>query len=160
MGLIQLPTFKMRPDKQIVPLTYEHLLALQLGPHEQEYAKNIPGYLDYLWENSEFGWSWSAIGKGRIICCFGVRHIWANVVECWFLPGEGLNEHARSTLVGARAILQDVMDSYDITRMQITVKCDHPIAVRFAKSLYFDVECRLRKYGPEGADYYSMARFD
>jgi hypothetical protein len=52
------------------------------------------------------------------------------------------------------------MDSYDITRMQITVKCDHPIAVRFAKSLYFDVECRLRKYGPEGADYYSMARFD
>lgn len=160
MGLIQLPTFKMRPDEQIVPLTYEHLFAMKLGRHEREYEKHIPGYLDYVWDNSVLGWSYTAIGKGRVICCFGVREIWKGVVECWFIPGEGLNEHARSTLVGARAILQDVMDNYGITRMQIYVKCDHPIAVRFAKALYFDIECRLRQYGPEGADYYSMARFD
>ena len=160
MGLIQLPTFKMRPDEQIVPLTYEHLFAMKLGPHELEYEKHIPGYLDYVWDNSVLGWSYTAIGKGRVICCFGVREIWKGVVECWFIPGQGLDEHARSTLVGARAILQDVMDNYGITRMQIFVKCDHAIAVRFAKALYFDVECRLRKYGPEGADYYSMARFE
>ena len=150
----------MRPDEQIVPLTYEHLFQIQLGPFERELSQVIPGYLDYVWDSSELGWSWTAIGKGRVICCFGVREVWPKVVECWFIPGKGLNEHTRSTLVGARAILQDVIDHYDITRMQIIVNSQHVVAFRFAKALYFDVECKLRKYGPEGADYYMMARFD
>ena len=107
MSLIQLPTFKMRPDEQIVPLQFNHLLNLELGPHEKEYARNIPGYLDYVYENSEQGWSWAAIGRGKVICVFGVRDIWPGVVEAWFLPGEGLENHARSTLTGARSLLGD-----------------------------------------------------
>ena len=67
MSLIQLPTFKMRPDEQIVPLQFNHLLNLELGPHEKEYARNIPGYLDYVYENSEQGWSWAAIGRGKAV---------------------------------------------------------------------------------------------
>ena len=160
MGLIQLPTFRMGPGEQIVPLQYSHLFQLKLGPHEQEYEKFIPGYRDYVYDNSEGGWSWTGIGGGKVVCCFGVRPIWDHCVECWFIPSEGLDRHARTTLVGARKVLQSIFDSYDITRMQIFVKCEHEVALRFAKALYFDVECRLRKFGPEGADYYSMARFE
>ena len=76
------------------------------------------------------------------------------------LPGEGLEDHARSTLVGARAILGDIIGQSGIRRMQIFVKCDHMVALKFAKALYFEVECKLRKFGPEGADYFSMARFE
>ena len=160
MGLIQLPTFKMRPDEQIVPLQYNHLLSLKLGPHEEEYAKHIPGYLDYIYENSEHGWSWAAIGRGRVICVFGVKDVWPGHVEAWFLPGEGLEDHVRSTLVGARAILGDIIGQSGIRRMQIFVKCNHMVALKFAKALHFEVECKLRKFGPEGADYFSMARFE
>jgi len=32
------------------------------------------------------------------------------------------------------------------------------IAYRFAKSLGFKVECEMKEYGPEGADYYLMSR--
>ena len=53
----------------------------------------------------------------------------------------------------------EVSEDYDITRMQIYVKDQHMVALRFAKALHFEVECKLRKFGPEGADYYSMARF-
>jgi len=160
MGLIQLPTFKMRTDEQIVPLTLNHLYSIKLGPHEQEYAKHIPDYLDYVWDHSELGWSWTGIGRGRVVCCFGVRDFWPGMVEAWFLPGEGMNDHVRSILIGARAILNNVMSDNDIRRMQICVKVDNQPALRFAKALQFEVECKLRKYGPEGADYYSMARFD
>jgi len=160
MGLIQLPTFKMRPDEQIVPLQYNHLLSIELGPHEKEYAASIPGYLDYVWENSEHGWSWAAIGRGKVVCVFGVRDVWPGVVEAWFIPGEGLESHARSTLVGARALLSEVMATSGIRRMQIFVKSQHMVALRFAKALHFEVECELRKFGPEGADYYSMVRFE
>ena len=160
MSLIQLPTFKMRPDEQIVPLQYNHLLSIELGPHEQEHAVNISGYLDYVYENSEHGWSWAAIGRGQVVCVFGVRDIWSGVVEAWFIPGKGLENHTRSTLIGARALLAEVMTSSGIRRMQIFVKCDHMVALRFAKALHFEIECRHRKFGPEGADYYSMVRFE
>ena len=160
MGLIQLPTFKMRPDEQIVPLQYNHLLNIELGLHEQEYAANISGYLDYVWDNSEHGWSWAAIGRGQVVCVFGVRDIWPGVVEAWFIPGKGLENHTRSTLIGARALLAEVMTTSGIRRMQIFVKCDHMVALRFAKALHFEIECKHRKFGPEGADYYSMVRFE
>jgi hypothetical protein len=44
--------------------------------------------------------------------------------------------------------------------MQIFVKVENTRALRFAKALQFEVECILRKFGPEGADYYAMARFE
>lgn len=160
MSLIQLPTFKMRPDEQIVPLQFNHLLNLELGPHEKEYARNIPGYLDYVYENSEQGWSWAAIGRGKVVCAFGVRDIWPGVVEAWFLPGEGLENHARSTLTGARSLLGEIISQSGVRRMQIFVKSQHMVALRFAKALYFEVECEHRKFGPEGADYYCMVRFE
>ena len=159
MSLIQLPTFKTRPDEQIVPLQYEHLFMLELGPHEKAYQAVIPGYLDYIYDNSELGWSWTAIGRGKVVACYGLRQIWPGLVECWFIPGEGLDKHTRTTLVGARATLAQAFESYDIARMQIFVKDQHMVALRFAKALHFEVECKLRKFGPEGADYFSMARF-
>ena len=54
MGLIQLPTFQMRTDEQIVPMQYEHLFGLKLGPHDAEYEKYIPNYRDYIYDNSVF----------------------------------------------------------------------------------------------------------
>lgn len=160
MSLIQLPTFQTRPDEQIVPLQHAHLHMIKLGPHEQEYERVIPDYRDYVYDNSELGWSWTAIGRGKVVACYGLRQIWPGVVECWFIPGEGLDRHARTTLVGARATLAQAFEDYDIARMQIFVKDQHMVALRFAKALHFEVECKLRKYGPEGADYLSMARFE
>lgn len=160
MGLIQLPTFQMRADEQIVPLTLSHVYNIKLGPHEEEYAKHIRDYRDYVWDYSVQGWSWTAIGRGRVIAIFGVRDIWPGLVEAWFIPGEGLDRHARSTLIGARALLREVMSDTDIRRMQIFVKVDNTRALRFAKALHFEIECKLRKFGPEGADYYAMARFE
>ena len=160
MGLIQLPNFQIRTDEQIVPLTINHVFSIKFGPHEKEYAKHIPDYRDYVWDYSVMGWSWAAIGRGKVIAIFGVRDVWPGVVEAWFVPGEGLEKHVRSTLIGARSLLRDVMSDKDIRRMQIFVKVDNDRAFRFAKALQFEVECKLRKFGPEGADYYSMARFD
>ena len=91
---------------------------------------------------------------------FGVRDVWPGVVEAWFIPGEGLENHTRSTLIGARALLGEVMATSGIRRMQIFVKSQHMVALRFAKALHFEVECKHRKFGPEGADYYSMVRFE
>lgn len=159
MGLIQLPTFKMRPDEQIVPLAINHLELLELQEHELQYVETIPHYLDYIFENSELGWSWAGIGQGKVVCCFGLRPIWKGVAEAWLVPGKGLEDHARTLLVGARTLFDQAVSDSDITRLQIYVKEENEVALRFAKAIGFDVESKLRKFGPEGADYIGLVRF-
>ena len=53
----------------------------------------------------------------------------------------------------------NIFDDYDLKRLQITVSYHNNTAYKFAKSLYFKKEGVLKKYGPEGADYFMMARF-
>jgi hypothetical protein len=36
---------------------------------------------------------------------------------------------------------------------------ENDTAFKFAKALRFEVESVMRKFGPEGADYYMMTRF-
>lgn len=158
--IVQLPQFRMNPDEHIIPLQYEHLFDFELQEHEREYARAIPDYLRYVWDNSMEGWSWSAVGRGKIIAIFGLREYWGGTVEAWFLPGENLKYHTPSVVRGARAILGGAIRDYDITRMQICVKTTNDTAFRFAKALDFEVESTMRKFGPEGADYYMMVRFN
>lgn len=159
MGMIQLPTFRMNGDEQIVPMRYEHLISLQLKKHEIEYQANIPNYIDYIYENSEDGLSWSAIGRGRIIAVFGVRPIWRGLAEAWMVPGVGIEDHAASVVRGARALMDTTVSNLDIARLQIIVKTENDTAYKFAKSIGFSVEGKLERFGPEGADYYMMVRF-
>lgn len=157
--MIQLPEFRMSHDEQIVPMRYEHLFDFEFSGDTIEYIENIPDYARYVWDNSQEGWSWTAIGRGKKIAIFGFRDIWDGLVEAWFIPGQGLSKHSRSTLVGARAIMEDAISQTRIRRLQITVKKDNDTAFKFAKALGFEVESIMRKFGPEGADYYMMARF-
>ena len=64
MGLVQLPEFRMSSDEQLVPLRYEHVARMRLADDNKEYMEYIPNYIDYIWDNSEDGWSWAGIGRG------------------------------------------------------------------------------------------------
>ena len=159
MGMVQLPQFRMSADEQIVPLRYEHLQRLRLTEDTIEYTKHIPGYLDYVWDNSADGWSWAATARGKVIAVFGIRMLWTGLAEMWMLPGDNLNRHAISLVRGARAITDSALSDYGVRRLQITVKVENDIAFRFAKALHFEVESIMRRFGPEGSDYYMMVRF-
>ena len=159
MGMVQLPQFRMSQDEHIVPLRYEHISRLPPTDDSIEYMKYIPGYLDYIWDNSADGWSWAAIGKGKVIAIFGLRMIWSGLAEMWMVPGKGLDRHAISLVRGARAVTDSALSDYGVRRLQITVKVENDTAFRFAKALHFEVESIMRRFGPEGSDYYMMVRF-
>ena len=74
--------------------------------------------------------------------------------------GRGLGSPCKVNFDRRKGALREVMSDTDIRRMQIFVKVDNTRALRFAKALHFEVECILRKFCPEGADYYMMVRFD
>jgi hypothetical protein len=159
MGLVQLPEFRMSSDEQLVPLRYEHVARMRLADDNKEYMEYIPNYIDYIWDNSEDGWSWAGIGRGKVVIAFGIRHIWHGLAEMWLVPSEDIGSHAISLVRGARAVTDTALQDYGVRRLQICVKVENDTAFKFAKALRFEVESVMRKFGPEGADYYMMTRF-
>jgi len=159
MGLIQIPEFRMSHDEHIIPLTYEGLTRIQYNDDTLEYMKYIPNYIDYIWSNAESGWSWAGVGRGKVVAAFGIRPIWNGLAEMWMIPGKDIRKHTISLVRGAKALTDSAIRDYDINRLQICVKMENDTAFRFAKSLGFGVESIMKRFGPEGADYYMMARF-
>ena len=159
MGLIQIPEFRMSPDEHIIPLRYEHLSRMRFNDDTKEYLKYIPNYLDYVWDNAADGSSWAGIGRGKVVAIFGIRMLWTGLAEMWMVPTLDIERHAISLIRGAKVLTDSTINDYDIKRLQICVKVENDTAFRFAKALRFEVESIMRKFGPEGADYYMMARF-
>lgn len=159
MGLIQIPEFRMSNGEHIVALTYDHLTRIQYNEDTKEYMKHIPNYVHYIWDNAVVGSSWTAICKGKVIAVFGIRYIWNGLAEMWMVPSKDIHKYAISLVRGARALTDTAIHDNEIKRLQIVVKVENDVALRFAKSLGFGVESVMTKFGPEGADYYMMVRF-
>ena len=159
MGLIQIPEFRMSNGEHIVALTYDHLTRIQYNEDTKEYMKHIPNYVHYIWDNAVVGSSWTGICRGKVIAVFGIRYIWSGLAEMWMIPSKDIYKNAILLLRGARAITDTTIRDYEIKRLQICVKVENDVALRFAKSLGFSVESVMTKFGPEGADYYMMVRF-
>lgn len=158
MSLIQLPEFRMSSDEQIVALSYNHLARMHMGGDSQDYMKIIPDYVDYIWDNSEDGMSWAATSRGNVLLVFGLRMPWDGLAELWMIPGDNIKSHAISLVRGAKAVTDTALDNFNLRRLQISVKVGNDTAFKFAKALRFEVESVMRKFGPEGADYYLMTR--
>jgi hypothetical protein len=159
MSLIQLPEFRMSADEQIVALNYEHLARMHMGGDSQDYMKIIPNYVDYIWDNSEDGMSWAATKRGKVVLVFGIRMPWHGLAEMWLIPGDNISSNAMLLVRGARAVSDAALEDFNLRRLQINVKVGNDTAFKFAKALRFEVESVMRKFGPEGADYYLMTRF-
>jgi hypothetical protein len=55
-------------------------------------------------------------------------------------------------------ILEDLTKSMKLNRVQCTVKKDFMKGLKWARALGFETEGLLKKYGPEGSDYFMLSR--
>ena len=156
--MLQLATVTMRTDAQIIPYHPNHYYSIELKGYELDYIRTIPNYDQYINENATPGLTWTVIIRGKVVAIFGLRFQWDRVAELWMLPGVGIENDPISVTRGARKILDNVIQEYDIMRLQIAVRVQNVTAYKFAKALYFEQEALMRCYGPELADYYLMSR--
>jgi len=159
MALVQLPQIRMGHDEHIVPLSYDHLTRINLKEENKDFANVIPNYINYVWDHAVDGMSWAGIGRGRVVCAFGIRPFWNGVAEMWLIPGKEIERHAISVIRASKQLTDITIKDYNIKRLQICVNSDNDTAFRFAKALRFEVESVMAKYGPDGSDYYMMVRF-
>ena len=74
------------------------------------------------------------------------------------IPTVNVNRSAIALIKGGRHILDHIQDEYDVRRLQITVRSSNKTAYKYAEKMYFKTEGLMERYGPEGDDYYLMAR--
>jgi RimJ/RimL family protein N-acetyltransferase len=92
------------------------------------------------------------------VACFGFVPIWSGVGEAWLIA----DDKARAKPIGMTKVARLFFDilpiSYELHRVQIAVRTSDTRAHKWALFLGFKEEGIMRRYGPDGADHYIMAR--
>jgi hypothetical protein len=105
---------------------------------------------------------WCARWHGQIVAIGGLQPLYQGTAEAMFLPVPG---RLRGRVVGhvarhVRAYLAQAKATWGLWRIHAMVHSLLPEAQRFAKHMGLEREARLRKYGPDGQDYWLYAWVD
>lgn len=108
---------------------------------------------------SSFNISYTILDKnGKPIAITGGFFLYDKVMEIWTIVDKKVFEipiyYSRAMLF----LLNKCFSIFDVNRMQIHVMADQPWAEHWGKFLGFTKEGLLKKYGPEGVDYFLFAK--
>jgi len=143
---------------KVVEWSPMHLHLCEVTDWVEDNLKNFPDYETYLRSFTEQGLALTGISDGEIYCMFGVYEFWHGMAEAWMLPSKHLN---RKTIVFHRAALrffEYIAEAKALRRLQITVNAANVHADRWARRCYFEREGLMRRYGPDGNDYWMYSR--
>lgn len=88
----------------------------------------------------------------------GVHNIWNGVGEAWLLLGKEAFARPRTVARHTVNMFDHMQEEYKYQRIQASIAVKDAKAKRFAEWLGFQNEGIMRKYGPDGSDYYRYAR--
>lgn len=147
------------PNVNIVPFTWHHIAAMDLRPDELGDQTSIKDYIERAKVYAVRGPCFTAIMEGEgVLMCYGFLPYWSGVYEAWALTSYLVEKHPVTVIRKAQSLFNQVESDLNAHRLQITVKCDNKRALRFAEALRFRSEGVLKAYGPNGSDYFMMAR--
>jgi hypothetical protein len=93
------------------------------------------------------------------VVCFGFVPIWDGVAEAWMIADDKARTKPLWITKSAKRFFDIAQISYNLHRIQISVRTADKRAHKWALCLGFQEEGRMRGYGPDGADHYIMARY-
>tara|TARA_R110002020_G_scaffold18119_3_gene63830 strand:+ start:1398 stop:1892 length:495 start_codon:yes stop_codon:yes gene_type:complete len=149
---------RLQADYKLID--FEPALVPMLKPRgtDATFFKHIPDFSSIMSGYASMGPAYMACYKGQVICIFGCIPLWQGVGECWLITDESLPDHARPFHRVTKLILDRFLSELNLVRLQITVHSDNFLALKWAKVLYFKKEGLLKRYGPDGKDFYILAR--
>jgi len=104
------------------------------------------------------GLSFTLIYKYLPIVAGGIFPLWQGTAEGWVLSSKEIFKHK----LKSAALIKRRMDMLCINnkfwRLQTAVKASFNLGIRFAEWLGLEKEGLMKQYGPDGTDYYRMAK--
>jgi len=144
------------PGIIFVPFMAEH--ARQLKVEQPEVLAFGPADMGQILQyQAANGLAVSVLKNRKPIAVFGTVNIWHGVEEAWFLLEEQFRKYPYLMTRMGKLFIRLKFQDDSLHRLQITVRCDDNRAVKWAECLGFQTEGVMRKYGPDGADFYIMS---
>ena len=88
----------------------------------------------------------------------GIIILWEGVCEGWVMANHNIFNIKFLACKEIKKRTDDLCKKNNIKRLQTTVKYDFKPGLRFADWLGLKPEGIMKKYGPDGSDYYRMAK--
>lgn len=104
------------------------------------------------------GHGFTLIDRGYPILCGGIRPVWNGVGEAWVFTGKRLDDKPIKYCKAFFAKSLDMVKDHKYHRIQASVRKDFETAQRFAKWWGLQKEGLMTGWGPDGSDYFMMAR--
>jgi hypothetical protein len=127
---------------------------------------DVEGYAGKPWDEiyrsildaQKNGPIWTGVDEdGSILCITGFTILWPGVAEGWGFFSSQVFKRPREVLGLYRRWIRAVMDSWELHRLQILVHCALYGGDRWAQAMGFECEGRMRRWGPDGKDYFRYA---
>jgi len=90
---------------------------------------------------------------GKPVAIFGCGLLWNGVAEVWSLLSEQSKRYPMTMIRASKAFFDICWITFNLHRLQISVKTSDNVAMRFALALKFEPEGIMAKYSPAQEDF-------
>ena len=92
------------------------------------------------------------------VFAIGLVVLWNGVAEGWVMASQNVFDIKYLAAKTMKEITEQLCKKNKIKRLQTSVKSEFKQGVRFATWLGMEIEGLKKNYGPDGSDYYQLAR--
>lgn len=113
------------------------------------------------YKNMDFtvpGMSFSLLADNYIVCSGGVYPLWNGCAEGWVIASRRIFDFSLSSAKAIKQRTDLICINNKIWRLQTAVNATYDTALRFASWLGLKKEGLMLRYGPDGSNYYRMAK--
>lgn len=135
-----------------LPFNVDHLDNLD-GLEEYTQHFGIEGFKVQIGGQSTRGPVITAFLYGKPVAVFGCGMLWPGVAEVWSLLSPQSKRYPIAMIRAARSFLDICWITFNLHRLQISVKTSDTVAMRFALALNFKSEAIMEKYSPAQEDF-------
>ena len=140
-------------------------------PFKQEHADKIISYgmnsklmeIDAGFKENRIcladkGNAYTLFANQKPVVAGGIYILWKGVAEGWVLANQNIFEIKLLACKEIKRRTDELCKKNKVKRLQTTVIYDFKTGIRFASWLGLEPEGIMRNYGPDGSDYYRMAK--
>ena len=92
------------------------------------------------------------------VFAIGLVVLWQGVAEGWVIASQNVFDIKYLAAKTMKEITDELCKKNKIIRLQTSVKAEFKQGIRFATWLDMEIEGLKKNYGPDGSDYYQLAR--
>jgi hypothetical protein len=146
------------PQIALVPFNPVHTLNIRIGDAASIAMRENLNFADLMAAQAASGHAITVLLHGTPAACFGSVSIWKGLEEMWCLLEERARKYPLAMTKIAIAYRDYRVIAGNLRRLQLNVRCSDQRAFRWAKAIGFEPEAKMRRYGPDGSDFYLMSR--